>query len=100
MTEKLKNPFKINELVTVVNELDTNKQDILVSGTNIKTINNTSILGSGNINIKTNTDDETISYNTSNALQTIAVKNVRDSSTLPIWQGTEQQWNRGVATTW
>lgn len=28
------------------------KQDILVSGTNIKTINNTSILGSGNINIE------------------------------------------------
>lgn len=29
-----------------------NKQDILVSGTNIKTINNTSILGSGNITIE------------------------------------------------
>ena len=28
-----------------------NKQDTLVSGTNIKTINNTSLLGSGNINI-------------------------------------------------
>ena len=31
-----------------------NKQDLLVSGTNIKTINNTSILGSGNININPN----------------------------------------------
>ena len=30
---------------------DSSKQDTLVSGTNIKTINNTSILGSGNINI-------------------------------------------------
>ena len=29
-----------------------NKQDILVSGTNIKTINNTSLLGSGNIDIQ------------------------------------------------
>ena len=29
------------------------KQDTLVSGTNIKTINNTSVLGSGNINIET-----------------------------------------------
>lgn len=29
-----------------------NKQDLLVSGTNIKTINNTSILGSGNIDIQ------------------------------------------------
>ena len=114
MTEKLKNPFKINELVTAVNSLVdekqdlisdlstirsgaalgatalqsitssnvitalgytpydssnpnayqtstqvtnsisnaiTNKQDTLVSGTNIKTINNESILGSGNITI-------------------------------------------------
>ena len=32
---------------------DSSKQDTLVSGTNIKTINNTSILGSGNINIET-----------------------------------------------
>ena len=31
-----------------------NKQDKLVSGTNIKTINNTSILGSGNISSKYN----------------------------------------------
>ena len=29
------------------------KQDALVSGTNIKTINNTSILGSGNIDVQT-----------------------------------------------
>ena len=80
------------------------KQDVLVSGENIKTINNQSLLGSGNINIESSStpdvDNETISYNTNNALQTIAVKNVRDGSTLPIWQGTEQQWNRGVATTW
>lgn len=33
------------------------KQDKLVSGTNIKTINNTSILGSGNISISANTSD-------------------------------------------
>lgn len=36
-------------------ELDTkltNKQDKLISGTNLKTINNTSILGSGNIDIQ------------------------------------------------
>lgn len=31
---------------------DNSKQDLLVSGTNIKTINNTSLLGSGNINIQ------------------------------------------------
>ena len=47
------------DLVTVervvagaVDELNTNKQDVLVSGTNIKTINNQSILGSGNIEIQ------------------------------------------------
>lgn len=33
-----------------IDTLETDKQDTLVSGTNIKTINNTSILGSGNIN--------------------------------------------------
>lgn len=38
-------------LVSAINELDSDKQDALVSGTNIKTINNQSILGSGNINI-------------------------------------------------
>lgn len=52
MTEKLKNPFKINELIIAVNELDTDKQDTLVSGTNIKTINGSSILGSGNVNVE------------------------------------------------
>lgn len=35
-----------------INALDEDKQDVLVSGTNIKTINNTSILGSGNITIQ------------------------------------------------
>ena len=34
-----------------VHPSDTSKQDTLVSGTNIKTINNTSLLGSGNIDI-------------------------------------------------
>ena len=34
----------------------TTKQDTLVSGTNIKTINGTSLLGSGNISIDTNVD--------------------------------------------
>ena len=38
-------------LVETLNEAITNKQDTLVSGTNIKTINGTSILGTGNITI-------------------------------------------------
>lgn len=80
------------------------KQDTLVSGSNIKTINGNSLLGSGNITIETsstpNVDGTTISYNSSDALQAIAVKNVRDGSTLPIWHGTEYQWNHGDPTTW
>ena len=35
-----------------INQLNADKQDTLVSGTNIKTINNQSILGSGNITIE------------------------------------------------
>lgn len=38
-------------LVSAINELDSDKQDSLVSGTNIKTINGNSILGSGNLTI-------------------------------------------------
>lgn len=37
-----------------------NKQDKLVSGTNIKTINNTSILGSGNITIESGNSDANV----------------------------------------
>ena len=43
-----------DNMVDAINEVNTlakNKQDTLTSGTNIKTINNQSILGSGNINI-------------------------------------------------
>ena len=55
---KIENPTKPITVVSKINELvDTtnNKQDTLVSGTNIKTINNTSILGSGNISISSGT---------------------------------------------
>jgi hypothetical protein len=38
-------------LVLDVNDLNTSKQDTLVSGTDIKTINGTSVLGSGNLSI-------------------------------------------------
>lgn len=40
-----------NGTMTLTAPHDTTKQDILVSGTNIKTINNTSLLGSGDITI-------------------------------------------------
>lgn len=50
----LTNYYTKNETYTKneVNGLTNAKQDTLVSGTNIKTINNESILGSGNINIQ------------------------------------------------
>lgn len=41
----------ISALATAIGTKVKSKQDILVSGTNIKTINNQSILGSGNITI-------------------------------------------------
>ena len=40
-----------NQVVKAVKDLETQKQDTLVSGTNIKTINNESIVGSGNVTI-------------------------------------------------
>lgn len=54
-----------------------NKQDILVSGENIKTINEISILGPGNINIEekiyTGKDSETTITNVDNEANTISV---------------------------
>lgn len=47
----------IDDLGTELDNLDLNKQDKLVSGTNIKTINNQSILGSGNISIESGAVD-------------------------------------------
>ena len=44
---------KITTLNTQVGNLSTNKQDKLVSGSTIKTINGTSILGSGDISVET-----------------------------------------------
>jgi hypothetical protein len=49
MVNKITTPPTQNEVIDKINELVDGKQDTLVSGTNIKTINNTSILGSGNI---------------------------------------------------
>lgn len=51
MVNKITTPPTTSELIGKVNEIIDGKQDTLVSGTNIKTINNTSILGSGNISV-------------------------------------------------
>lgn len=52
----------------VVNSAINNKQDKIVSGTHIKTINNQSIVGSGNINIQT-TVDTAMSSTSTNPVQ-------------------------------
>ena len=77
-----------------------NKQDTLVSGTNIKTINNTSILGSGNIDIQSGS-----SYTagtgidiTNDVISVEGVKNQRNTTTaIKIWTGTLAQYN-AIAT--
>lgn len=55
----------------------TNKQDALVSGTNIKTINNQSILGSGNLNVDT-------SVHTYNRLDILAITSTSDQTYIDI----------------
>lgn len=60
------------------------KQATLVSGTNIKTINNTSILGSGNISIPTVTVDSKMSDTSTNPVQNKVVKAEIDSKALNV----------------
>lgn len=45
-------------------------------------------------------DGETITRNADNELQAVAVKNKQGNSTLPLWQGTNTQWEQGSAVTW
>ena len=76
------------------------KQDALVSGTNIKTVNNTNLLGSGNINISTTvaTDGSSITTNQSDEIQTVGVINSRDSSmAIKVWTGTRSQYDALVS---
>lgn len=67
------------DLIGAINEVNTlakNKQDKLTSGTNIKTINNQSLLGSGNIEISAPsiTVDTTISDTSMNPVQNKVIK--------------------------
>lgn len=52
-----------------IDTLSSSKQDTLVSGTNIKTINSTSLLGSGNISIPVITVDSSMSSSSTNPVQ-------------------------------
>lgn len=60
---------------------DTAKQDTLVSGTNIKTINNESILGSGNISITAGSSGVT-SFNGATGAITLNVRNSTGSGSI------------------
>ena len=67
------------DLIGAINEVNTltkNKQDKLTSGTNIKTINNQSLLGSGNIEISAPsiTVDTTMSDTSMNPVQNKVIK--------------------------
>lgn len=71
-----------------LNTLNESKQDTLISGTNIKTINNESILGSGNINIQGGggTVESAITSGSTNAVESKA-----------IWSATT--FNKGILLT-
>ena len=66
----------IVDAINEVNDLAKNKQDTLTSGTNIKTINNQSLLGSGNIEISAPsiTVDTTMSDTSTNPVQNKVIK--------------------------
>ena len=68
------NVYNKTEIDTALN----GKQDSLVSGTNIKTINGNSILGEGNIEITGGTVDTTMSDTSENAAQNKVIKTYVD----------------------
>lgn len=62
-----------------------NKQDRLISGDNIKTINGSSVLGSGDLVIQSGGDP---------------INNRDGVSHLPMWEGTQTQWNQYSNSNW
>ena len=66
-----------------INEVLASKQDVLVSGTNIKTVNNMSIIGAGNITIGSK---ELITFDTSSITLSpnIYYRKINQSGTLDI----------------
>lgn len=65
----------LQRLVTKIKDLVNTKQDTLVSGTNIKTINNQSLLGSGDITIGGGTVDSALSTTSENPVQNKVITN-------------------------
>lgn len=60
-------------LITALQTLVAGKQDTLVSGTNIKTVNNNSLLGSGNIAISGGSDTTILTYHYVNLTNTYSL---------------------------
>lgn len=84
----------------------TGKQDALVSGTNIKTINGNSLLGSGDITVgggSADIDELTITENSSNKIQTVAQINQNNSvgatAVLYDWVGTLSEYTTNAIAT-
>lgn len=74
LSETSENPVQNKVITASLN----GKQDSLVSGTNIKTINGNSILGEGNIEITGGTVDTTMSDTSENAVQNKVIKSYVD----------------------
>ena len=75
--ESLENfdPSEINGKINEISGSLEGKQDKLVSGTNIKTINGESILGEGNLEIKPGTDQQQVDWNESDTSSPSYIKN-------------------------
>jgi len=90
---------------TYIDTIANTKQDTLVSGTNIKTINDESILGSGNIDIQgggsVDCDDKSITKNISDEIQTVGVIDSNDNTkAIKTWTGTQAQYANLFGFNW
>lgn len=74
------NPPQTKAVKSYVDNAVSSKQDSLVSGTNIKTVNGQSLLGSGNIAI-TSSADTTMSDTSTNPVQNKVIKSYVDNAT-------------------
>lgn len=85
------NPVQNKVITSALNS----KQDTLISGTSIKTINDESLLGSGNIviNPSPDTDNLTITKNSNDELQAVGVINSNAGGVLKSWSGTRAQYD-------
>lgn len=71
------------------------KQDTLVSGTNIKTINNTSLLGSGNVSIPAITVDSALSTTSTSPVQNKLITNALNGKLDGFTMNFYGQWSGG-----